>query len=83
MRKPGIVLCLLTMCIVATMQAQTPTGTVSGIVKDSRGALIQGATVPFMSTAQRTAHESITNSSVLYSIPDPLDALISVDRTLA
>jgi hypothetical protein len=57
-------------CIVAAMQAQIPTATVSGIVKDSQGALIPGAKVSLTSVEQGTEHESITNSSGSYSIPD-------------
>ena len=72
MRKPARVLYLLIGCIAAVMQAQTPTATLSGIVKDAQGALIQGATVSLTSATQETTHASVTNSSGTYSIPDLL-----------
>ncbi|MDR3775226.1 MAG: TonB-dependent receptor [Terracidiphilus sp.] len=70
MRKLAFALCLLTLCIATGMQAQTPTSTVSGIVKDSQGALVQGARVQITNTAQGTTRESVTNANGFYSIPD-------------
>jgi hypothetical protein len=72
MRKIVYMLCLLTLCIAMAMQAQTPASTVAGIVKDSQGALIQGAKVLVTSAAQGTTRESVTNSNGSYSIPDLL-----------
>jgi hypothetical protein len=57
-------------CIAAVMQAQTPMSTVSGIVKDSQGAVIQGATVSLTSASQGTLNQSVSNSSGSFAIPD-------------
>jgi hypothetical protein len=57
-------------CIAVAMQAQIPMSTVSGIVKDSQGALIEGATVSLTSASQGTSHESVSNSNGTYTIPD-------------
>jgi len=72
MRKLKSVFCLLMFCIAAGMQAQLPTATLSGIVKDSQGALIQGARVILTSTTQGTTRESLTNADGSYAIPDLL-----------
>lgn len=70
MRKLAPVLCPLMICIAAVMQAQTPMSTVSGIVKDSQGAVIQGATVSLTSASQGTLNQSVSNSSGSFAIPD-------------
>ncbi|MGA3372629.1 MAG: TonB-dependent receptor [Terracidiphilus sp.] len=72
MRKLSAAFCLLMLCSASAMQAQTPTSTVSGIVKDSQGAVLQGATVQFTNTAQGTTREGVTNPNGAYSIPDLL-----------
>ncbi len=70
MRKLAPVLCPLMICIAAVMQAQTPMSTVSGIVNDSQGAVIQGATVSLTSASQGTLNQSVSNSSGSFAIPD-------------
>src|ERR1700691_6182382 len=45
MRKYALALCLLVLCTATAVQAQIPTATLSGIVMDAHGALIQGARV--------------------------------------
>jgi len=70
MRKLAPAFCLLMICIAVAMQAQIPMSTVSGIVKDSQGALIEGATVSLTSASQGTSHESVSNSNGTYTIPD-------------
>jgi hypothetical protein len=72
MRKLASILCLFMLCIATAMQAQLPSATLSGIVKDSQGALIQGARVILTSTAQDTEREGLTNSDGSYAIPDLL-----------
>lgn len=72
MRKLAPVLCLFMLSVAIGMQAQIPTATFSGIVKDSQGALIQGARVILTSTAQGTTRQSLTNSDGSYAIPDLL-----------
>ena len=70
MRNISAALCLLVLYSVSAMQAQTPMSTVSGIVKDSQGAVVQDASVQITNTAQGTTRESVTNSNGAYSIPD-------------
>jgi hypothetical protein len=72
MRKISAALCLLMLCSASAMQAQTPTSTVSGIVKDSQGALVQGASFQITNTALGTTREGVTNPDEAYSIPDLL-----------
>ena len=52
--------------------SQSPTATLSGIVKDSQGAVIEGARVAATSVAQGSIRETLTNSSGVYSIPNLL-----------
>ena len=72
MRKYVLALCLHIICGLTVLQAQTPTATLSGIVKDARGALMRGAHVTLTNVAQDTTRESSTNSDGSYSIPDML-----------
>ena len=72
MRKLALSVFLLIACIATTMQAQIPTSTVSGIVKDSQGAVIQGAKVRLTNTSQGTTRDGLTNTNGSYSIPDLL-----------
>src|SRR5579863_5530786 len=62
MRKYVLALCLHIICGLTVLQAQTPTATLSGIVKDARGALMRGAHVTLTNVAQDTTRESSTNS---------------------
>jgi hypothetical protein len=70
MRKISTALCLFMLCSASAMQAQTPTATVSGIVKDSQGAVVLGANVLVTNIAQGATRASATNSDGAYSIPD-------------
>ena len=79
MSKMSLALCLLVLCIAAAVQAQIPTATLSGIVKDAHGALIQGARVALTNVAQGTVRESSTNSDGSYSIPDLLPGTYRAD----
>lgn len=72
MRKIAYVLCLFMFLTGEAVKAQIPTSTASGIVKDSQGALIQGAKVLLTNEAQGSTRESVTNSNGSYSIPDLL-----------
>jgi hypothetical protein len=53
MRKLVSVICMFLFCF-AALEGQTPTSTVSGIVKDSQGAVVQGAKVEVTSATQGT-----------------------------
>ena len=79
MRRLAVVLCLFVLCNVAALLAQTPTSTVSGIVKDSEGAVVQGATIEVTSAAQGTTRESVTNSDGSYSIPNLTPGMYSAE----
>jgi hypothetical protein len=81
MRKIAPVLCLLMICIAARIEAQIPTATLTGIVKDSQGALVQRAKVILTSTAQGTVRETLTNSDGSYAIPDLLPGAYSAEVT--
>jgi hypothetical protein len=70
MRKLAPIFGLFAICIAAALQAQIPTANVSGIVKDSQGALIQGATVSLTSASQGTTQEGASNSGGSFAIPD-------------
>jgi hypothetical protein len=72
MRKFASAFCLFLLMIAASMRAQTPTATISGIVKDSQGAAIQGAKVTVTNAAQGSLRETLTNSDGAYSIPNLL-----------
>ena len=54
-----VVLCLTT----APALAQITTGTVSGSVKDSQGAIVPGATVSLVNTERGSATDTTTNAS--------------------
>lgn len=68
MRKLALILYLFMFLLPAAIDAQTPSSIISGIVKDSQGALVQGATVTITSAAQGTTRQSVTNSIGAYSI---------------
>jgi hypothetical protein len=72
---------VLTLCLAVRIQAQIPTATLSGIVKDSQGALVQGAKMEVTSTAQGTTRESMTNSDGSYAIPDLLPGAYRAEVT--
>ena len=72
MRKLASAFCLFLLMIAASMRAQTPTATISGIVKDSQGEAIQGAKVTVTNAAQGSLRETLTNSDGAYSIPNLL-----------
>jgi hypothetical protein len=72
MRKLALGVFLLIAGIATTLQAQIPTSTVSGIVRDSQGAIIQGAKVRITNTSQETTREGLTNVNGSYSVPDLL-----------
>jgi len=72
MRILASVLFLCLLFVAAPCQAQLPTATISGIVKDSQGARVQGARVLVVSTTQGTSRTGATNADGSYSIPDLL-----------
>jgi hypothetical protein len=65
-------------CVCLSLHAQIPTSTISGLVKDAKGAVVQGAHVLVTNTAQGTTREGISNSDGSYSIPDLLPGVYDV-----
>ncbi|MGB7549914.1 MAG: carboxypeptidase regulatory-like domain-containing protein [Terracidiphilus sp.] len=79
MRKLAFSFCLFMISIAAVIEAQTPTSTLSGIVRDSQGALIQGASVKVKSSTQGTIRDSVTNADGSYSIPNLLPGVYGTE----
>ena len=59
---------LIFVCLVA--YAQSPLGTVTGVVTDPSGAVIPNAKVAVRNTDTGLKHETNTNSAGVYSVPD-------------
>jgi len=72
MRKLVLFFSLFFLSAAVVVQAQTPASTISGIVKDAQGAVVQGAKVVVTSAAHGTTRASVTNAGGSYSIPDLL-----------
>src|SRR5271170_1489943 len=49
--------------------AQSPTGTIQGVVTDSTGATVQGGSVTVVRTTTRETSTTTTDSAGRYSIP--------------
>ena len=49
--------------------AQLPTGTILGVVKDSSGAVVPGATVTIQSSETESNAQGVTDSSGAYRVP--------------
>src|ERR1700730_8890800 len=49
--------------------AQLPTGTFLGVVKDSSGAVVPGATVTIQSAETNETRNAVTNSGGAYRVP--------------
>jgi len=72
MRKLAFMLFLFLLPVATAVEAQIAASTISGIVKDAQGAVVQGAKVLVTNIAQGTTRASVTNSDGSYSIPDLL-----------
>jgi hypothetical protein len=75
-----LLLCLL--CVTPALFAQGNTGTVSGTVTDSSGAVVAGATVQLTNTAGGSPRPTTTNDKgfYVYSFVDPGTYNISVSK---
>ncbi len=60
------------------LRGQVPTAAVSGLVKDSKGAVIQSAHILLTNVAQGTTQESASNADGSYSIPNLLPGIYSL-----
>jgi hypothetical protein len=58
--------CILSVLFTATIFAQTSRGTVSGVVIDPSGAVIQGANVTLTNTATQVERSTVTNAEGAY-----------------
>jgi len=68
----------------ANGNAQTAgTGNIQGVVADSSGAVIQGATVTAVNIATQTKHEAKTEGNGLFSFPNLAIGTYSVEVTAA
>ena len=56
----SLVLCVFAFAV--SMQAQLPTGSIDGIVKDPSGRLVQGAHIAASNDLQGTVRESASNA---------------------
>jgi hypothetical protein len=72
MRKLALAFCFSIICGALAVQAQIPTATLSGIVRDTQGSVLQKARLALTSVAQGTVRVTLTNSDGSYSIPDLL-----------
>ena len=57
------------LCTVTASLAQTPTGTISGTIKDSSGAVVPNATITITNKATAIARTLAANAEGLYSAP--------------
>src|SRR5215211_1481835 len=62
----------LTFCLLLsfiTVNAQSPTATLSGTVSDQNGDVIAGANVAVINTAQATQRNTVTNNEGVFVVP--------------
>jgi hypothetical protein len=61
--------------------AQTPTGSIQGLVTDKSGAVVQGATITIVQTTTNEARNTVTDASGRYNVPfiDPGTYNITAD----
>src|SRR3989442_13893571 len=65
-------------CIVllpVLVQAQQPTGTITGVGRDASGAIVSGASVTIVDKATHSTTRTLTSTAVVYSAPPPQPAL--------
>ena len=65
----------------APLRAQTESGTVTGTVADSAGAVVPGASVTVMNTATGEIRKTVSNGSGVFSIPALPPGPYTVDAT--
>jgi len=70
MRRALQVMFAAVLAVAASLQAQVPTGSISGLVTDPKDAVVAGAQVVLTSTAQGFERNTRTNGSGLYVLPD-------------
>jgi len=60
----------VSLCGIASLLAQSPNGTISGIVYDSAARAIPGAEIIVMNDDTRVKYESATNGEGIYAVPN-------------
>ncbi len=70
MKHLGKLICLIAIaCLARLAIAQTPTGTIQGVVTDKTGAAVQGASVTITRTTTNEVRETKTDAAGRYSLP--------------
>lgn len=63
-------ICLIAIaCLGVFAMAQTPTGTIQGVVTDNTGAAIPGASITIVETTTNTTHKTTTDSGGRFIVP--------------
>lgn len=62
-------LCLLTIAAGTQLRAQSPTGSISGVIKDSTGAAVNGAAVQAVKVDTQTPYSSVSTGDGNYALP--------------
>src|SRR5689334_20032448 len=72
MRKNSILvsLVLFLLCICGTVSAQKFTGTITGVITDSQGAVVGAANVTVTNQATGAARTATTDPSGVYTVPE-------------
>ncbi len=70
MRLRGIVCCLFLLLTINHSAAQSPTGTISGIVTDPTGAAVAGAQIVVVNDSTRLQFETQSNRDGIYVVPN-------------
>ncbi|HYK59964.1 MAG TPA: carboxypeptidase-like regulatory domain-containing protein [Bryobacteraceae bacterium] len=66
---PKVLLVLTVLEAVGPIGAQAPTGTISGAVTDSSGAIVPNISITITNKSTGTVRTGVTNSNGLYSVP--------------
>jgi len=70
MKQLRWLVCLIAIAFLGgSAMAQTPTGTIQGLVTDKTGAAIQGASITIIRTATNEARNTVTDTAGRYSMP--------------
>ena len=64
MKKTRSIVCLIAFAFLAVFAiAQTPTGTIQGVVTDKTGAVVQGATITIVRTTTNEERKAASDAS--------------------
>ena len=68
-RKSFVLLILLALHWGGVMQAQTPTGTIEGLVTDKTGAVVPGATITIVQVSTNSTRKTVSDAAGRYVVP--------------